>query len=277
MSEILDIFGTAPNPSAERIANVKEILTRSTATPAVTTDKPVTAGSIKYHFDLIQGTDDWAEARRGILTASAMKLIVSPSFKPSDNEKGRSHVYEIAAQRVNKYVEPTFSTYKMDRGHLDEVDARINYSANYAPVQQCGLVTRNFGNFLIGISPDGLVGEDGGIECKSRDQKFQMQTFVENVATKTIPAEFMIQVQTCLLVTNRKWWDFLSYSAGMPMAVVRVLPDARIQAAIIEASTAFEARVQSVLDKYDSILAADARLIPTERKAEPETTLEWGD
>lgn len=33
------------------------------------------------HSDLIQGSDEWLEARRGIITASEVKLILTPTLK----------------------------------------------------------------------------------------------------------------------------------------------------------------------------------------------------
>jgi len=277
VSEILDIFGTAPNPSAERIANVKEILTRSTAMPAVTTDKPVAQGSIKYHRDILQGSDAWLECRRGILTASEMKHVITPSLKIADNDKCRAHVWEIAAQRITGHVEPSYISDDMLRGMDDEIEARNLYAKHYEPVEEVGFVTNSKWGFTIGASPDGIVGDDGGIEIKSRRQKFQIQTLVENVTEETIPADYVIQVQTCLLVTERKWWDFISYSGGLEMPAIRVYPNPVIHAAIIAAATAFEAKVQEKVDAYHAVKKTKARLIPTERRVEQEIMLSYGD
>ena len=48
---------------------------------------------IKYHTDLVQGSDEWLAARRGILTASEMKLILTPTLKAAINDKTRAHVW----------------------------------------------------------------------------------------------------------------------------------------------------------------------------------------
>ena len=50
------------------------------------------------------------------------------------------------------------------------------------------------------------------------------------------------------------------------MAVIRVLPDAAIQEAIIAAATAFEAKIAAVMQDYRGALESGARLIPTERR-----------
>lgn len=289
MSEDLsDIFGSgsaapapirpADNATSRRLASIKEALKSSMAPTAPAAPVRITEpGQVKHHADIIQGTDEWLELRRGILTASEMKHIITPALKIASNDKERSHVYEIASQRVTGHVEPCYISDDMLRGQEDEVDARALYSANYAEVQEVGFITRDFGSFVIGYSPDGLVNDDGLLECKSRRQKFQIQTIVEHVEADTIPADYMIQCQTGLLVTERKWLDFISYSGGMEMVTIRVLPDAKIQTAIIEAATAFEARVQAVIDKYRAIQQSGARLIPTERRVVQEIMIGYGE
>lgn len=220
---------------------------------------------VTYHREIVQGSAEWLEIRRGILTASETKLIVTPTLKVASNDKERAHLYELLAQRVTKYVEPHFQSYDMERGQFDEEHARTKYSETYAPVTECGFITNDRLGFTIGYSPDGLVGDDGLIECKSRIQKWQMQTLVECVAKQEIPSDFIIQVQTGLLVSEREWCDFVSYSGGMMMAVVRVYPMPEVQEAIIAAATAFEARLTEKLEIYNDLLASDARLTPTER------------
>lgn len=225
--------------------------------------------TITYHTDLIQGGDEWLAARCGLLTASEMKLILTPTLKIASNEKERSHLYELLAQRITGYVEPHYVSDDMLRGQSDEIDARILYSENYAPVQDMGFITNDEWGFTLGYSPDGLVSDDGGIECKSRRQKFQVETIIEGA----MPCDYMMQVQTGLLVSKRKWIDFISYSGGLPMATVRVLPDPEIQDAIITAAAAFEKRLAEKLERYHDALKSSARLIPTERRIEQEIVL----
>lgn len=223
------------------------------------------AVGIVYHADMVQGSEEWAAARCGLLTASEMKLIVTATLKAAPNEKERSHLYELLAQRITKYVPPRYIGDDMLRGQEEEIDARELYSKQYAPVTTAGFVTNDKWGFTIGYSPDGLVGDDGQIECKSRNQKYQVRTILECVPD-CIDTDFVIQVQTGLLVTERAWCDLVSYCGGLPMATVRVFPDANIQAAIIEAATAFEARLSIAHAKFNEVLASKARLIPTERK-----------
>ena len=101
-------------------------------------------------------------------------------------------------------------------------------------------------------------------------QKYQAQSIIENIATDTIPEEFRLQCQTGLLVSEREWLDFITYSGGMPMATVRVYPDEKYQTAIVEAATAFEERLTQKMAIYEEVMASKARLIPTERRIEQE-------
>ena len=216
--------------------------------------------------DLEQGSEAWLAARCGILTASEMKLIMTPTGKVADNDKTRGHVWELAAQRINQFVEPRYVGGDMIRGTEDEIYARMAYDAHVAPTQTMGFVVNRRWGFAIGYSPDWLVGDDGLGEAKSRLQKLQLQTICENVTPASIPSDFVLQVQTGLLVTERKWMDLCSYSNGMPMAVIRAYPDPAIHDAIIEAATAFEDKVRDKITDYHAAMASGARLIPTERR-----------
>ena len=218
---------------------------------------------------LEQGSEEWLAARCGLLTASELKLIVSPSLKPASNDKERSHLFELLAQRITGHVEPKYITDDMLRGQEDEIDARALYAEHYAPVEELGFMVRDFGAFRIGYSPDGLVGDDGLIECKSRRQKYQ----VETILSGEVPAEYVIQVQTGLLVSGRKWLDFISYSGGLPMFVTRVYPDAKVQTAILDAASQFEERLAARLDVYRLALSAWPKVITTERRVEQEMVI----
>lgn len=225
--------------------------------------------AIKFYTDLVQGSDEWIEARRGILTASEMKLILTPTLKLANNDKTRAHVYELLAQRISGFVEPVYIGFNADRGHEDEMWARVEYSKHIASVDDMGFITNDRWGFTLGYSPDGVVGDDGLIECKSRVQKYQVQTVIEHVATgsASIPDEFVLQAQTGLLVSERKWLDFISYSGGLPMVVIRVWADPEIQSAIIDAATAFEAKIAALLTEYSAAQShPNARLIPTQRR-----------
>lgn len=222
-------------------------------------------GRVVYHRDLEQGSSAWLKARCGVLTASEMKYIVTPTLKIANNDKTRAHLWELLAQRITGHVEETYESWDIMRGREDEIEARLLYSQHYAPVEECGFITNDEWGFMLGYSPDGLVGDDGLIECKSRKQKFQIETIVEYAAKNTIPTEFMLQHQTGLVASKRKWIDFISYSGGLPMSTTRVNLLPEYEDAILAASEKFEADLADKRAIYDAMIASGARLIPTKR------------
>jgi len=233
----------------------------------------IRSGHVTYHHDLIQGSDEWRAARCGMLTASEMKLILTPTLKIASNDKERSHLYELLAQRITKYVEPAYVSDDMLRGINDELIARALYAEHFSPVIEVGFITNDRWGFTIGYSPDALIGVDGLLECKSRRQKFQIETWIENVPDRIPPQDYVLQMQTGMLVSERDWCDLVSFSGGLPMAVIRVFADQRIQDAIIEAAAAFEKKLAIKLAKYEAALRSIAKLIPTERRVEQEMHL----
>lgn len=230
---------------------------------------------IRYHESFEQGSLQWMQARCGVLTASEVKLILNAPPKEetrlkkngepykqrewnvvADDEKARMHIYELAAQRLTKFVEPTFQTFDMIRGQNDELEARARYAEVNGPVEQVGFVTNDTWGFTLGYSPDGLTKQRRvGIEVKSRKQKYQVQTVIEHALTGCIPAEFVMQHQTGILVAELEAIDFCSFSEKLPMAVIRVHPDDVIQAAIIEAAQAAEAKIAKIIATYQEQFA----------------------
>jgi hypothetical protein len=236
------------------------------APAAFTSYSPIGKPHIVCHAEYEQGSEAWLQARCGLLTASEVKLILTPTLKMANNDKTRAHVWEIAAQRITQHVEPTYIGDEMLRGHEDEIRARLAYSEKFGTVSECGFITNSLHGFTLGYSPDWLVGDDGQAEAKSRRQRFQVQTIVDGT-----PDEHVLQLQSGLVVTERTWIDYVSYSGGMPMAVIRVEPDDAMQTAIIAAGRDFEQRVQDAIGAYHKKLdAGDLRWVPTERVVEQE-------
>ena len=213
---------------------------------------------IKYHKDLEQGTDEWHKLRLGIMTASNVKHLFTGKLAISKANEVKTLAFELAAQREMNHVDETFQSYHMERGHIEEIIARDIYSEKIEQVKECGFITNEFEDFKIGYSPDGLVGDDGLIEIKSVIQKNQIKTIVSN----EMPLEYMCQCQTGLLVSERKWIDFISYSNGMPLFIKRVYPNLELQDLILKALTDFELSINEIQQKFR---VNSAPLIKTER------------
>lgn len=204
-------------------------------------------GTLETFNDVLQRTDEWYKLRCGLMTASAVNgLLTTKTLAVADNDISRGIIAAAAAERIAGFVDPTFATIDMQRGVDDEPFAVDAYSMHVAPVTDCGFMIRTFADGTrLGYSPDGLVGDDGLIEIKSRRGK----KHVETVVAGQVPAENMAQIQAGLLVSGRAWCDYVSYSAGLHLWTKRVYPDAAWFAAITDAVVAFEAAVtRTVLD-----------------------------
>jgi hypothetical protein len=213
--------------------------------------------------DLVQGTEEWHDQRRGIVTASVVGRLLTPTLEVADNEASRGLTATLAAERITGYTDPTYVNDDMWRGIEDEPRAREKYSERYAEAVECGFMVLEHTFGRIGYSPDGLVGDDGLIEVKSRRQKKQLQTILADEA----PPENMAQLQCGLFVSGRKWIDYVSYCGGMPLYVKRVEPDENWFGAIAAALEKFEKTVAQMVAAYST---ATKGLAMTERAVELE-------
>jgi len=166
-----------------------------------------------------QGTEKWFKARCGIPSASNFDKIVDTKGNPS--KQRLPYAYRVAGERVTGKQEETYQNSAMKRGTEMESEARQLYEMmNGVEVEQVGFC-KTEGKAVYGASPDGLILEDGEIEIKCP----LLATHVSYLLKSEKPSKYFQQVQGQLLVTGRKWCDFMSYYPGMKPLIVRVLPD----------------------------------------------------
>lgn len=228
--------------------------------------------SITYHTEVEQNSDEWMQLRCGILTASDVgKLVTAKTLKVAANDNSRALVLEKTAQRITNEIEPNYIGEDQIRGITLEPIAREYYAKLEPDVREVGFVTREFEWGILGCSPDGLVGDIGGWETKSPRQK----GYIKAVLSGEVPDEYVMQVQTSLLVTGREWWDFSVFYSGLPLHTIRVYPEDRIQGAIKEAHKHFEASVSENLSKWKDVMDTNTRLVPTEKIIEAGISSAW--
>ena len=203
--------------------------------------------------DVVQGTDEWDDLRRGMVTASVAGTLITPStINVAANVQTRALTALLASERITGWTENTYHSDDMERGWDDEPRAVEAYSEHYDPVSPCGFMVRDFDHgFSIGYSPDGLVGDRGLVEIKSRRPKKHLQTILGN----EVPAENMAQIQCALLVSGRAWCDYVSYCGGMPLWPKRVRPLAKWQDAILRAVADLEDAVEDMQHRYRHAVA----------------------
>ena len=201
--------------------------------------------------DLIQGTPEWHDQRRGIVTASVVGKLLTPTLKVADNDVSRGLTATLIAERITGWNEETAMTSDMWRGVESEPYARDIYSGHYQQAVEVGFMLREEDDWRLGYSPDGLVADDGLIEIKSPRAKTHLKTILAD----QVPAHYMAQCQAGLLVSGRKWIDFVSFVGGMPLFVKRVLPDPAWFDAITAACIAFEANAAQIVADYEKRVA----------------------
>lgn len=237
----------------------------TTPTTMGTPSAVLAVAGISYHHDIVQGTDEWLQLRRGIITASEIKTLVTPTGKLANNDTSRKYLHQILAERVYDGSEASFCNDDMMRGHLLEPFARSIYAEHFAPVEQCGFIVRDYGSYRIGYSPDGLVGDDGLIEIKSRLAKHHIASLLAG----DVPAEHLPQIQGGLAVSGRAWCDFVSYTPGLPFYRCRVHRDDALIATLEAAAEAAEIELQRLHEAYQQAAAQ----YPATEQIQPEAEI----
>lgn len=199
-----------------------------------------------YHWEIQQGTPEWNEVRRGLITSSSMKKLITPTGKIADNDTSRGYLHELAYQRMSGQCSPGYSSELMDRGTELEPFARAIYHEKIAPIQECGFIKIPIGDGYVGFSPDGVVGDDGLIEIKSRIAPHYIRTVLKG----TMPDEHVIQVQTGLYISGRQWCDFVTYLPGMPYCRMRVERNEDLIKSIDQAARQGEYSISYIIESF---------------------------
>ena len=172
-----------------------------------------------YRVDVEQGTEEWFRARSGIPTASRFSDVMAQGA----GKLRRNYLYTLAAERafgVRSSI--SISNKHMEFGTACEPKAREMYEfLRDVEVTQTGLFILRDGDCVAGASPDGMVGDDGLIEIKTKLPHLLMEIHDRD----EIPPEYIAQVQGQLWVTDRKWTDFVAYYPEAPVFIKRVERD----------------------------------------------------
>lgn len=165
-----------------------------------------------------QGTEEWLAARLGVPSASSFGKLITPTGKKSSTFD--SYVNQLVAERITGEATPFPQTDAMARGTELEPHARDFYEfMTDNEVKEVGFIKHAV--MEAGCSPDGLIDEMGGLEIKCP----LAHTHVETLRGGKMPTKHIPQVQGCMWITRREWWDFVSYHPSMESLIVRVERD----------------------------------------------------
>jgi putative phage-type endonuclease len=194
-----------------------------------------------------QGTSEWHQLRLGKVTASRVADIMAKT-KTGPSASRNNYLIELALQRVTGTVEQGYTNDAMAWGTATEPQARVAYEVKTGNfVDQIAFVEHDIIEWF-GCSPDGLINNDGLIEIKCPNSATHWATIKDNKP----PNKYVIQMQTQMACTNRKWCDFVSFDPRMPersqLFICRVERD---QAMIDEIETEV---MQFLIEVFDEVL-----------------------
>jgi len=180
-----------------------------------------------------QGTATWLANRIGLPTASQFGRIIQPT-KLSLSTQAVGYIDELLAEWMLNRSLDDYMDEAIMRGMELEPDAIKFYELQRdCETTRVGLCVTDDGK--IGCSPDRLVGDDGGLEIKCPTAKVHMGYLRRGM----IDNKYKGQVQGAMWITEREWWDTLSYNPLLPPALVRVNRDEKYIAALSKAMERF--------------------------------------
>lgn len=190
-----------------------------------------------------QGSVDWMLARSGIPTASEFDALVTPEFKLRTGDMPRTYLAKKVAEAWQGGPLAGFNVFDMDQGKILETEAVPWFELEYGQtVERVGLITTDDGR--VGCSPDGLIGDESGIEIKCPE----VHTHVGYLLNGWLPKDYAAQVHGSMFVTGRARWKFLSYRRHFPPLLLTIERDEKIQSTLSAALHLF-------LGKFDAAMA----------------------
>lgn len=198
-----------------------------------------TEEGVKTHL-IAQGHIDWFRLRIGKVTASELCNLLTPEFKLRTGETPRTFVYSKLAELWRGQPLISTGSWQTEQGNIRQ-DEAIPFLAleKEWDIREGGFIETDDGR--AGCSPDGLVGEDMGVEVKCPEPTNHVRYLVEG----KLPPAYVTQVHGSLYVTGFPRWTFLSYNRGFPPLILEIERDEAIMAKIADAVDYFHSQLQS--------------------------------
>jgi len=165
--------------------------------------------------EIIQGTPEWLDLRKGHVTASRVADIMAKT-KTGPSASRQNYLIELAIQRVTGVVEESFKNEAMLRGTEEEPKAREAYELlTETFVEEVPFVKHKSIEWF-GCSPDGIIKNNDGtynlIEIKNPNSA----THWSYIKANEPPTKYKIQMMAQMACTGAQWCDFFSYDSRMP-------------------------------------------------------------
>jgi hypothetical protein len=169
-------------------------------------------------IDSVQGTSEWLESRLGCPSGSGFDKLITSTGKPSTQAEG--YINQLIAELLTGETTYVKKTEWMERGNELEPRARDYYElATGNPVVEKGFCKHD--QLECGVSPDGVIGDNGLIEIKCPSPSVH----VAYLRAGVLPTKYRQQTQGQLWIMEAEWLDFVSYHPSMPALIVRVERD----------------------------------------------------
>lgn len=160
-----------------------------------------------------QGSEAWMKMRLGKVTASRMSDVMSKGRGNAPSKTSESYMIELIAEIITGQSKPFFENDAMRWGTETEPQARAMYEVNndFVSVREVAFIEHSE---FIGVSPDGLIGDDGLLEIKCPNTTTQLKRALSD----DYSADYKAQIQMQLWVSGREWCDFLSFDPRLECA-----------------------------------------------------------
>jgi len=152
-----------------------------------------------------QGSADWHTLRLGKITASRVKDVLSKGRGTTPSKLSETYMIELLAERLTGEAKPFFENDAMRWGTETEPQARAMYELRSGnSVEEVAFIIKDD---FVGVSPDGLIGDNGMIEIKCPTTITQ----IKRALSDDYSLDYYAQIQMQLWVAERDWCDFLSF------------------------------------------------------------------
>lgn len=162
--------------------------------------------------DIEQRSPEWIQKRLGFCGCSRIGDVLAQGRSGAPSATRKNYLHELLCERLTGVHNETYTSKEMLWGVEKEPIARSLYEASRGiMVQETGGMEHPTIKWWWG-SPDGLCGEDGGLEIKCP----LTSTHLETVMYGKIKTDYIYQMSGYVEIFNRQWWDFCSFDPRLP-------------------------------------------------------------